>query len=171
MTQQTNAAASHIDTTLVQTVVRAWQDTVARADKTLAEFSDADLQREVAAGRNRIYYLLGHLTAVQDRLVQLMRVGERKYAALDEAFITSPDRAHPDTMSAADLRAAWHEVNERLAAALHKLTPAEWLERHNTVSPDDFAKEPLRNRLAVLIARTTHLTFHEGQMRLAIPRK
>jgi hypothetical protein len=35
-----------------------------------------------------------------------------------------------------------------------------------TVSPEDFAKEPHRNRLNVLISRTNHMANHIGQLLL-----
>jgi DinB superfamily len=153
---------------LVRTVLGAWKQSVAQVDKTLASLSDEDLQLEVAPGRNRIYYLLGHLAAVNDRLLPLLRFGDRLHPELDEAFIANPDRTFPmDPLEPSALRSAWSEVNGKLLAAFEQLRPEEWLERHDSVSPEDFAKEPLRNRLAVLLSRTQHTSLHEGQMRLA----
>jgi len=154
----------------VRLALNSWKQAIAQIDKTLASLSDEDLQREVAPGRNRLYYLLGHLTAVHDRLFPLLRLGERLHAELDDAFLVQPYRASPDRVSAADLRTAWSEVNGKLTAAFEGLRPEEWLERHDSVSPEDFVKEPLRNRLAVLLSRTNHASSHEGQMRLASPR-
>jgi hypothetical protein len=156
---------------LVRTVLGAWKQSVAQVDKTLASLSDEDLQLEVAPGRNRIYYLLGHLAAVNDRLLPLLRLGDRLHPELDEAFLANPDRTLPqDPLAPSALRSAWSEVNGKLLAAVEKLRPEEWLERHDSVSPEDFAREPLRNRLAVLLSRTQHTSLHEGQMRLAKPR-
>jgi DinB family protein len=154
----------------VRLALNSWKQAIGQIDKTLAALSDEELQREVAPGRNRLYYLLGHLTAVHDRLFPLLRLGERMHAELDEAFLVQPDRASPDRVPAADLRTAWSEVNGKLTAAFESLRPEEWLERHDSISPEDFVKEPLRNRLAVLLSRTNHASSHEGQMRLAAPR-
>jgi hypothetical protein len=152
----------------VRLALNSWKQIIAQVDKTLASLSDEDLQREVAPGRNRLYYLLGHLTAVNDRLFPLLRLGDRLHAELDDEFIVKPDKAFPeDRVSPSALRAAWSEVNEKLIAAFEGLRPEEWLERHDSISPEDFAKEPLRNRLAVLLSRTNHTANHEGQMRLA----
>jgi DinB superfamily len=152
----------------VGVVLSQWKQVLGQVDKTLSPFGDEELQREVAPGRNRLYYLLGHLTAVHDRLFTLLRVGERLHSELDEAFIVKADKTDlDDEVPAGELRAAWREVNEKLTAAMEKLSPAEWLERHGSVSPEDFAKEPQRNRLAVLLSRTSHAAMHEGQMRLA----
>ncbi len=158
---------SNADTIFIRNVLNSWKQVIAQTDKTLALHSDAELQREVGPGRNRLYYLLGHLTAVNDRLYDTLRLGSRLHPELDEEFLDKPDKTFPESrVSASDLRKAWSEVNGRLIVAMEKLRPDEWLERHNSVSPEDFAKEPLRNRLAVLISRMNHTASHEGQMRL-----
>ena len=153
----------------IRTVLNSWKLLIAQADKTLAAFTDDDLQRRVAPGKNRVYYLVGHLAAVHDRLFPLLRLGGRLHPEFDEEFITNPDGTFPaDRVSAADLRQAWSEVNAKLTAAFESLRPEEWLERHESVSEEDFSKEPLRNRLAVLLSRTCHIGVHEGQIRLAL---
>lgn len=147
--------------------LHSWKQVIGRFDKALAELSDEQLQRHVSPGRNRLYYLLGHLTAVHDRLFALLDVGERLHPELDEAFITNPDGTMADPLPAAELRKAWSEINARLTAAFEKFTPAHWLRRHTQVSEEDFAKDPTRNRLAVLLSRTNHVSFHTGQFVLA----
>jgi hypothetical protein len=153
---------------MVGNALDSWKQVVGQVDKTIGAFGDEELQREVAPGRNRLYYLLGHLTAVHDRMFSTLRVGERLHPELDEEFIVKADKTDlDDEVPAGELRRAWREVNEKLTAAMEKLSAEEWLERHDSVSPEDFAKEPQRNRLAVLLSRTTHAAMHEGQMRLA----
>ncbi|HEX3121523.1 MAG TPA: DinB family protein [Candidatus Acidoferrum sp.] len=153
---------------MVRNAVSSWRQVVGQVDKTIGAFGDEELQREVAPGRNRVYYLLGHLTAVHDRLFATLRLGERLHSELDEAFIVKADKTDlDDELPAAELRKAWREVNDKLTAAMEKLSAEQWLERHDSVSAEDFAKEPWRNRLAVLLSRTTHAAMHEGQMRLA----
>jgi len=147
--------------------LQSWKLVVGRFDKALAELSDEQLQRRVAPGRNRLYYILGHLTAVHDRLFALLDVGARLHPELDEAFISNPDGTLADPVPAAELRRAWSEVNARLTAAFEKFTPADWLARHTQVSEEDFAKDPTRNRLAVVLSRTSHVAFHTGQAVLA----
>jgi hypothetical protein len=87
---------------------------------------------------------------------------------IDNDFVTNPDRSHHgEEINAADLRKAWTEVNETLTRALEGWRPEEWLERHAAISEADFVKEPHRNRLAVLLSRTNHAAYHDGQARLA----
>lgn len=147
--------------------LNSWKQVISRFDKGLAAHSDDDLQKQVAPGRNRLYYLVGHLTAVHDRLFALLGIGERLHPELDEPFITNPDQAGNNPVAAQELRKAWSEVNGKLTAALESLTPAEWLKKHTEVSDEDFAKDPTRNRLAVVISRTNHASFHSGQAVLA----
>lgn len=150
----------------------SWKRVIAQIDKGLEQWTDADLQTEVSPGRNRLYYLLGHLTAVHDHMLSLLRLGDRLYPNLDEQFIKHADRTFsgPEP-SPSDLRNAWTEVNTKLTSALERLTPAELLDRHSSISEEDFAKEPHRNRLAVLLGRLAHAAMHEGQMRLVRPSK
>ena len=44
------------------------------------------------------------------------------------------------------------------------------LEAHG-LSAEDFAKEPHRNKISVLLSRNSHLAFHHGQMVLAEARR
>jgi hypothetical protein len=148
----------------VATVVASWKQIGARLDGLVKRYTDEQFELQVASGRNRVRYIVGHLTAINDRLFSGLGLGERLYPGLDEAYISNPDLALPDPISTEELKKAWLEVNEKLTVALEKLTPAEWLERHTAVSEEDFAKEPLRNRLAMVLSRTNHMAMHAGQM-------
>jgi len=111
---------------------------------------------------------MGHLAAIHDRLFPLLRLGERLHPELDGQFVENPDRkAMGDEVPPAQLRTAWVEINTRLIDAFETLQPQEWLQRHDSVSEEEFSKNPLRNRLAVLMSRVNHAAYHEGQIRLA----
>lgn len=153
-----------------RTAVASWKINLERLDKMFAAFSDDDLQREIAPGKNRLYYLLGHLAAVHDRMLPLLGLGTRRYEHLDQDFLINPDKTGPDTVSAAELRQAWTDANATLTAAIEALPAGNWLLRHDAVTAEDFAKEPLRNRLAVLLSRTAHVQFHTGQVKLVAPK-
>jgi DinB superfamily len=151
---------------LVTSAVNSWKTTIERADKIFSPLNDEQLQKEVAPGKNRLIYLLGHLTAVHDRMLPLLGLGERLHPELDALFITSPDRTVADLPVAGDLKKSWNDVNGKLAAGFASLSPAQWLEKHSSVSEEDFAKDPSRNRFAVLLSRTSHIAFHVGQTAL-----
>ncbi|MBP9922963.1 MAG: DinB family protein, partial [Bacteroidia bacterium] len=62
--------------------------------------------------------------------------------------------------------AMWKKQNEVLNKKFESLTPKEWFEKHNSISAEDFAKEPHRNKLNVMITRISHLSYHSGQIAL-----
>jgi DinB superfamily len=149
------------------TALNSWKLVIGRFDQNLTAISDEQLQKQVAPGKNRLFYLVGHLIAVHDRLFPMLGLGDRLHPELDETYITNPDGALPDPLSASDLRKAWTEVNRKLAEAFERFTPVDWLAKHTAVSDEDFAKDPTRNRLAVVMSRTNHASFHSGQAILA----
>ena len=162
---QTDARTSDL---FARTAVNSWKLNLDRLNQMLGAFSDDELQQEIAPGKNRIFYLLGHLAAVHDRMLPLLGLGARLHSELDQDFLTNPDRSTPDRISAATLRQVWAEVNSTLTRAIEALPAEEWLQKHDAVSAEDFVKEPLRNRLSVLLSRTAHVQFHTGQIRLAV---
>jgi hypothetical protein len=145
------------------TVLNSWKLNISRFDKTLGDLTDDELQQQVAPGKNRVFYLLGHLTVTHDRMFPLLGLGERLFPELDDAYITNPDRALGDPLSATELRKAWAEVNKKLTGAFEEFTMQDWLQKHAAVSDEDFAEDPSRNRLAVVISRTNHASYHSGQ--------
>jgi hypothetical protein len=152
------------ETTFVTTAIKSWDVWVGRAGKFFDSLSDQDMLTEIAPGKNRPIYLLGHLIAVHDAMIPQLRLGEAEYPHLKELFITQPDRAVADLPPISELRQNWKDVNSRLSALFAELTPSQWLERHSTVTEEDFANEPHRNRLAILLSRTSHASYHLGQL-------
>lgn len=153
--------------TMAACAVNAWTTQIDRATKLFSGASDQQLLAEIAPGKNRLIYLFGHLLAVHDAMRPLLGIGPRRYEHLDAAFLTGADKAVADLPSTASLKEMWEEVHASLLAAFNAWSPADWVGKHTAVSDDDFAKNPLRNRLAVLLNRTGHLAYHLGQCVLA----
>jgi hypothetical protein len=151
---------------LVTAALSSWKSTLERADRIFSPLNEEQLQKEVAPGKNRLIYLWGHLTAVHDRMLPLLGLGERLHPELDPFFITSPDRTVAKLPAAEEIKRSWNEVNSRLFAGFESLSPTQWLEKHSSVSDEDFAKDPSRNRFAILLSRTSHIAFHVGQTAL-----
>jgi hypothetical protein len=93
-------------------------------------------------------------------------LGPRLHPEYDALFLTSPDKAAPTLPAAQEIKKAWDEVNGTLLAGFESLSAGAWLEKHASVSDEDFAKDPQRNRFSVLLSRTTHVSFHLGQTAL-----
>lgn len=149
---------------MVKMVLDAWYSKIKEADDIFNNLTDEQLQNEVAPGRNRGIYLLGHLTATHDGILPLLNFGDRLYPQLDEIFIDNPDKSKPLTTSANELRAYWKNINSTLANHFDKLQPDEWFQKHNAVSQEDFSKQPHRNKLNTIITRTNHVSYHSGQL-------
>ena len=147
----------------VSVALAAWKTTIERADKMFSSLTAEQLEKEVAPGKNRLIYLWGHLTAVHDAMLPLLGFGQRLHPELDDLFISKADKTAPSLPPAEELKRYWDKVNNRLLEGFAKLQPIEWLEKHAAVSDEDFAINRLRNRFAILLSRTNHLSYHIGQ--------
>jgi hypothetical protein len=149
--------------TTLKMVFDRWYALIKNFDTSLNAVTDEQLQKEIAPGKNRGIYLLGHLIAVHDDMLVLLDMGDKQYPELNEPFIKSPDKTVSNIPSAAALRACWTKQNELLKEKFDSLQPEEWFQKHTAVSAEDFAKEPHRNKLNIIITRTSHLAYHHGQ--------
>jgi uncharacterized damage-inducible protein DinB len=148
----------------VEMALNSWNDQLNRSGKLFDSLTDAELEQHVAPNRNTGKYLLGHLTAVHDALLPLLGLGDKLYPELEEAFVRNPESAQPYGPGIQQLRGYWNKVNQTLSSKFNGMSTEEWFDRHNSVSPEDFKKEPHRNKLNVLLSRTNHLSYHRGQL-------
>lgn len=151
----------------VQMALNAWNRQIDQTSKFFDALTDEAFLREIASGKNRIIYLLGHLIAVNDSMISLFGLGERSYAQYDERFIKNPDNAELTYPQASQLRKDWKASNEALANHFASLSPDDWFGKHTAMTDEDLVKEPTRNKLSVLINRTNHVAYHLGQLVLA----
>lgn len=149
---------------IVKMVLDRWYGSIKNWDSMLDSLTDEALQKEIAPGRNRGIYLLGHLIAVHDDMLILLDMGEKLYPELHEPFIKAADKATSQIPTAAELRNYWADQCKVLQQKFDSLTPEQWFEKHTAVSAEDFANEPHRNKLNIIITRTSHLQYHSGQL-------
>lgn len=81
---------------------------------------------------------------------------------MHKIFIEAPDKAVKEIPSASDLRTCWNRQCEVLKQKFENLKPDDWFEKHTAVSDADFINEPHRNKLNIILTRTTHLAYHTG---------
>jgi DinB superfamily len=148
----------------IKMAMDAWQTQNSRVDKLMTTLTDDQFSSETAPGRNSGVYLFGHLAAVNDGLFPLLGLGERLYPELETVFLKNPDKSGLAKPSLAVLKDSWKKINTKLAEHFAKLQPDEWFTRHNSVSAEDFEKEPHRNKLNILVNRANHASYHLGQM-------
>lgn len=154
----------------VKMALDGWHQQIKFTDGTFAKLTDEQLMGEVSPSKNRGIYLLGHLVAVHDLMLPLLRFGDALYPELRPVFVDAPDKTVADLPSVSQLRDQWKTVNESLANHFNSLSPADWFTRHASISEEDFVNEPHRNRLNVLLSRTNHLSNHRGQIALLVPK-
>ena len=147
----------------VNLALKTWNTQIDRADKLFAGLSSEEVLREITPGRNRLLYVWGHLTAAHDAMLPLFSLGERLHPEFDVAFISNPDKSQADIPSHEQVRRAWNAVNAELRKGFEKMSWSDWLQRHSAVSAEDFATDASRNRFAILLSRTNHLSYHLGQ--------
>ena len=148
----------------IQSGLLNWEQAIGRASAFFDKCSDEDLLQPIIPGKNRVIYLLGHLAAIHDRMLPLLDISDRRYPHLDELFVTNPDNPAANLPEIKELRKAWKEVNEYITGILRSWSPEEWLKRHTAVSPEDFEKEPQRNRFTLVLNRARHVDYHMGQL-------
>jgi hypothetical protein len=160
---ETTATQSNL---LVKMILMAWDAQNNYLNKLISSLTDEQLTKEVSPGKNTGIYLLGHLIAVSDGMLPLLGFGDRLFPEMEEVFLQNPDKSGLAFPSVTELKKRLKTVNAKLNTHFQSTDVDGWLSRHTVVSPEDFAKEPHRNKLNVVITRTGHMAYHIGQMRL-----
>jgi len=159
----------HTENSLIDAALRGWKSNVERVGDLFGTLSPEQLEQQVTPGKNRLIYLWGHLTAVND--------GSCRCLALANGFIRNSTqcsfrnqtihRTHGDGSISQvgmgqDQPEALGRIFEVLAVGLAG--------RHTAVSEEEFKREPKRNKFTVLLGRTAHMSYHVGQAMLARPK-
>lgn len=150
----------------IKMILDRWNASIANFDTLLNTLSDETLAKEMAPGKNRGIYILGHMVAVHDDMLQKLDMGGMMHPELQEPFVNLPDKAATELPSISELRTMWKNQCTLLNEKFKALKPEQWFERHTAVSTEDFVREPHRNKLNIILTRTTHLTYHTGQLAL-----
>jgi hypothetical protein len=148
----------------IKMVLSNWELQNTRLNELLNKLSDKQLTSETAPGRNTGIYLLGHLIAVNDAVIPLLNLGNKLYPELYDMFVEQPDKSGQNFPPVSELKDYWKNVTETLRRYFNSMPMEEWFKRHMSVSEVDFAKEPHRNKLNIVINRTNHQSYHLGQM-------
>jgi hypothetical protein len=149
---------------VVKQVINAWTAQNKIITNFFNKYNDEAYLNEVAPGRNSAVYLLGHLTSTADGMLPLLGIGERQFPHLEALFSLNPDKFFNNIPNLTELKQNWENVNTTLITYFKEMSAQDWLDRHTKVSVEDFAADPLRNKLNVLISRTNHISYHSGQL-------
>ena len=146
----------------VKIVLAAWQSGQERIQKALSALSDEDMDLELASGRNKVSWVVGHLAAVNDSLFPMLGLGEKTNEDYYNYFVKNDVAIKPPSIS--QIRHYWQETSVQFIKKITTLSADDWFEKHSLVSAEDFSKEPHRNKLNVVLSRSSHLQYHLGQL-------
>ncbi len=156
-------------TLIIKVALEHWEQMVRRADAVISDRSDEILSRPVAPGKNTGVYIIGHLIAINDTMLETIGIGEAKYPELFEMYFRHPDGAALPYKTMPELREIWKETHGRIAAIIQQVPEDDWLKRHARMTDEEFEQNPLRNKLSVFLNRATHIGYHVGQLTLVKP--
>jgi uncharacterized damage-inducible protein DinB len=133
-----------------QIALHHWNSYNKRAAKTLEQLTDSKFNTEILPGGNTPSWILGHLAATHDHLFPLFGLGDLRYPELQEMYVHN--HAHPQKtpFSKEELLKVWKDIDGQLDKVLSAYTAEQWLQPHTSVSEEDFAIEPHRNKLNAL---------------------
>jgi hypothetical protein len=72
---------------MILSALQSWRQVITRLDQKLLNLTDEQLENQVAPGRNRLIYLLGHLAVAHDKMRVLLRIGDRIHPELDVVLV------------------------------------------------------------------------------------
>ncbi|MDX6577670.1 MAG: hypothetical protein QOE96_3623 [Blastocatellia bacterium] len=121
-----------------------------------------------STGQKQVALLVGTSYSHTRRDAAAAGDGGTALSRVDVAFVSNPDKSQAAIPSHEQVRQAWTTVNGELSKGFEKMSLPDWLQRHAAVSEEDFAKDTSRNRFAILLSRTNHLSYHLGQAVLGL---
>jgi hypothetical protein len=150
----------------IKMAIDSWNTQNSRLSKLAETLTDEEMLNQIAPGKNTGVYLIGHLIAVNDGMLPLLGFGEKMFPEMEEPFLKNPDKIGWQKEIIGELKEKLQAVNNKLSQGIAAITTQGWLQRHTAVSETDFAKEPHRNKLNIIINRTNHMSYHLGQIAL-----
>ena len=165
-----NKTAKEQTTQIIKQIIKSWKAQNKVITEFFTKYEDSFYFNEVAPERNRAIYIFGHLIGMNDMLFPMLELGEKLFPQLESLFVSGADKSVADIPTITTLREYWGTLNQTLGHHFNELSIDEWFQRHTKVSEEDFAMDPLRNKLNVFIGRINHLSYHSGQLALLNPR-
>lgn len=150
--------------TSLQIALLQWDISNKRMLKVFESISDEKFFSPIIPNGNSPSWLLGHLADTDDMLLELFGIQKRMYPDLGKIYHHTKGVNQSGHLSKQELLTKWKQVLDALDEAFKRMTEQDWLSRHMAVSEEDFAKEPHRNKLNVMLSRVTHKASHLGQI-------
>lgn len=141
-----------------------WSTYNKRMEKVFETISAENFNTPIVANGNSPSWLLGHLVDTDDKLLELFGIRQRLFPELSSIYHHERGSNQTGHLTREDLQKKWKSISDELDRAFNTWSETDWLSRHTAVSESDFAKEPHRNKLNVMLSRVTHKASHLGQI-------
>jgi uncharacterized damage-inducible protein DinB len=152
--------------TVLQICLLQWDQYNRRMLKTLESIPNENFTTPITPDSNSPSWILGHLADTDDALLELFGISKRLYPELNKIYHHERDTNQQGHLSKDELIIRWKAVVAELDKHFKQWNEGDWLSRHMAVSAEDFAKEPHRNKLNVMLSRVSHKASHLGQLAL-----
>jgi uncharacterized damage-inducible protein DinB len=146
----------------IKMALASWQSNQQAINKIIAGLSEEEMNKPIMPGKNTPTWIIGHLAVVNDGMFPILGLGEKTKPEYEKALLHPEGTVTPPPLS--DILQFWNDSNARINEKMAALSTDEWFNRHTQVSEEDFAKEPHRNKLNVLLNRSNHMSHHRGQL-------
>jgi uncharacterized damage-inducible protein DinB len=141
-----------------------WAQYNKRMEKVITSTPDTLFHQPIVGGGNSPSWILGHLVDTDDALLELLGAGKRMFPELGNIYHHERGKNQQNHLSKEELLNSWKLILAEFDKAFTSWDEKEWMSKHTAVSAEDFAKEPHRNKLNVLLTRVTHKASHLGQI-------
>lgn len=146
----------------IKMALATWYGNQQAINKIIGSLSEEDMNQSIMPGRNTPAWIIGHLAVVNDGMLPILGLGEKMKPEYEKALLHPDGSVSPPPLP--DILEFWNDSNKRINEKMAALSTDEWFSRHTQVSEEDFAKEPHRNKLNVLLNRSNHMSHHRGQL-------
>lgn len=123
-----------------------------RLSSLINKLSGEEIYKNIACGKNSVAYLLGHLIASNDQLMEIFNFGSLLYPEYQDLFLKTPDKCGQKYPNIDTLKSDWFLVNKTLASNFEKYSLTDWSTRQEELT----AMQHIIN----------HQSYHHGQLSL-----
>lgn len=154
--------------TTLEICLLQWDAYTKRMEKMMETISSENYVTPIVPGGNSPSWLMGHLADTDDKLLELFGIRQRLFPELSTIYHHERGSNQTGHLAKEELLKKWKSIITELDRAFKFWSESEWRGRHTAVNEDDFAKEPHRNKLNVMLSRVTHKASHLGQISMQL---
>ncbi len=150
----------------IKMITDNWNVMVSKVNNIVNTYTDDELELPVAPEKNKVKWIIGHLAAVNDLTLSILGVSEVTNPKQANRFTKTPFNKAQNLISIKEIKEYWFKTSELINSGTKKFSANDWFQKHNSITAEEFVKEPHRNKLNVLMGRANHISHHIGQMSL-----